>query len=173
MNFLSERNLEMHREYLNDLMLKFRIFEKSYPEIVGKDIDGIYRTLSNREERKSAVSLLAEIEAHKLYFSSFTSEKIQSSRIKKQFGSTPQFIYELRVIAKTSKSGFLIVYEDSSGIKLYCGDKYDSIIAKGKSLLALDLCEHAYFYDYGFRREEYILNAISHFDFSKCEKSVN
>ena len=71
MNFLSERNIEMHKEYLNTLLCRYKIFEKSYPELSGKDISQIYRTKIINSERDAAIKLLSEILAHKIYFSSF------------------------------------------------------------------------------------------------------
>ena len=173
MNFLSEHNIEMHKEYLNGLRLKLRIFEKSYPKIVGKDIKEMFKIKIPKSEREIILKLRAEIEAHRLYFSSFSEQRKNSERIKKEYGSVPEFLYELNKAANASTSGFLLIYEQFSKIQIYTGDEYYKIIASGKALLGLDLCEHAYFYDYGFSREKYILNAISHFDLAKCEKSMN
>ena len=70
MRFLSERNIEMHKEYLNTLILKYSVFEKSYPAILGKDINGIHKTRISTSEREEAARLYSEILMHKIYFSS-------------------------------------------------------------------------------------------------------
>ena len=173
MKFLSERNVEMHREYLNNLILKYKIFEKSYPELIGCDINGIYKTKIRISEREAAANLFSEIQAHKIYFSSFEKRNSASLRIKNQYGSVAAFLYAVREMAKESRHGFLLIYEDREKIGIYCGEEYEKILRCKKVLLALDLCEHAYFYDYGFNKEDYLVNAISYFDLGKIEKSNN
>ena len=167
MRFLSERNIEMHREYLNGLILKYRIFEKSYPELSGCNIDGIYKAKIPFSERIEAANLYSEILAHKTYFSSFGNRNSKSERIKNEFGSVAQFLYEIREHSKHSEHGFLLIYDDKGKLGIYCGAQYEKILRFKKVLLALDLCEHAYFYDYGFKKDEYVLSAISHFDLNK------
>ena len=167
MKFLSERNLEMHKAYLNELMLKYRIFEKSYGELIGKNLDGIYKLNLQREEKVLAAKLFAEISAHKIYFDSFGERNTSSDRVKRKFGSVGQFLYEITEKCKAHCSGFLLIYENGNKIETYCGDEYENILRRKKVTLALDLCEHAYFYDYGFGKEEYVKNAVTHFNLSK------
>ena len=167
MQFLSERNIEMHKAYLNELMLKYRIFEKSYSELTGRDLDGIYKLNLRREEKRLAARLFAEISVHKIYFGSFAERNTSSDRVKRKFGSVAQFLYEITEKCKGRSSGFLIIYENGNNIEMYCGDEYENILRRKKVPLALDLCEHAYFYDYGFRKDEYVKNAVTHFNLSK------
>ena len=173
MDFLSDRNIEMHKQYLNTLILRYQIFEKSYRELVGKDISGIYRSSIPLSEKANAAKLFAEIEAHKIYFSSFSNNSRNCLRLKEQYGSIDSFLFEAYKTALDSSCGFLFVYEYRGALRIYAGAEYIEKIASSKVILALDLCEHAYFYDYGFNREKYFSQAISHFDLSKCEKSVN
>ena len=173
MKFLSERNLEMHKEYLNDLMLKYRIFEKSYPELSGADIDGICKSKIRKDEKDAAVKLFSEILAHKIYFSSFDGRNSPCERIKHEYVSVGSFLYDLKEKCNECKAGFLLIYEDRGRILYYCGADYEEILRYKKVILALDLCEHAYFYDYGFKKKDYIINAISYFDLCKIEKSCN
>ena len=93
MDFLSENNIEMHKSYLNGLMLNYNIFEKSYPELVSLDIAGIYKTRIKYSEKEKAAALLSEIIAHKIYFSSFSRQNLVSERINKEFGSIAEFLY--------------------------------------------------------------------------------
>jgi len=167
MNFLSERNTEMHKEYLNTLLCRYKIFEKSYPELLGKDIAEIHATKIMKSEREAAIKLLSEILAHKMYFSSFGERGTSSLRVIKEYGSIAAFLYEIRKKCRECDFGFMIVYEDRGKIGLYCGAAYENIFINKKVFLALDLCEHSYFYDYGFSKEDYVMNAISHFDLSK------
>ncbi len=171
MEFLSERTLELHKEYLNGLILKYAIFEKSYPELLGAGLDGIQRAKISRSEREEAEKLFLEILAHKIYFSSFGKRNLTSERIKAEFGSEAVFLYQLSEASKKAETGFLLIYEDNGKISFYCGENYRNVLKNKRVKLALDLCEHAYFYDYGFNRETYIYAAVSSFDFGNIEKS--
>ncbi len=173
MRFLSERNIEMHREYLNTLMLKYSIFEKSYPALVGCDVSEICKLGIKSSEREAAIRLYSEIVLHKLYFSSFSERNLFSMRIKNQYGSVASFLYQVREECKNADTGFLLVYDGGKDISFDVATHYRKICWSKNPILALDLCEHAYFYDYGFDRERYVLEAISHFDLSKIEKSAN
>ena len=167
MEFLSERNIEIHREYLNNLICRYRTFEKSYPDLSGKDIGGIYRLKIQRVERESAIKLYSEILVHKIYFDSFSKPNVGSARLRDQFGSVASFLYEVRMRCAETEYGFLLVYENNGKICMYCGCDYEKVLRYNNVILALDLCEHAYFYDYGFNRDDYVINATSQFDLSK------
>ena len=169
MDFLSENNIEMHKSYLNGLMLNYNIFEKSYPELVSLDIAGIYKTRIKYSEKEKAAALLSEIIAHKIYFSSFSRQNLVSERITKEFGSIAEFLYEISEACSKVKTGFLLIYDLHGRVGLYCGDEYQKVLGEKNVILALDLCEHAYFYDYGFERKKYVMNAISHFDLRKLQ----
>lgn len=173
MRFLSERSIEMHKDYYNTLMLRYKIFEKSYPELKDNGLNGIYRCKIPLSEKKEAARLYSDILMHKIYFSSFCERNATSHRLKEEYGSVASFLYILSEECMKCRCGFLLIYEERGKICLYCGDECERIIMKNNPLLALDLYEHAYFPDYGFDREKYILNAISHFDLSKIEKSAN
>ena len=173
MRFLSERNIEMHREYLNTLVLKYNIFLKSYPELVGRDIKGILKSSIPLSERAEAEKLYSEIIAHKLYFSSFSERNLSSDRIKKEYGSVASFLYFVAEECKKADKGFLFICDDGKALSVITAERCENVFRTKKAVLALDLCEHAYFYDYGFERERYVLNAISHFDLCKIEKSAN
>lgn len=173
MRFLSERNIEMHKEYLNTLILKYNVFLKSYPELTGRDVKGIFKTRIPRRERAEAEKLYSEIVAHKLYFSSFSDRNISSERIKKEYGSVASFLYFIAEECKKADKGFLFICDDGKSLSAFAAEYSEDILRTKNAVLALDLCEHAYFYDYGFDKESYILNAISHFDLRKIEKSAN
>lgn len=171
MRFLSDRNIEMHKEYYNTLILRYRIFEKSYPELLGRDINGIYKAKIPYYEREEAAKLYSEILSHKIYFSSFSERNLSSERIKKEYGSVASFLYFVGEESKKISTGFLFICDSGNKISVNYSRDCERILRTEKAVLALDLCEHAYFYDYGFDREKYVLSAISHFDFDKIEKS--
>ena len=171
MDFLSERSIEVHKEYLNNLMLKYKIFEKSYPELSGCDIEGIYKARIPRSEREAAGRLFCEIMAHRIFFSSFASPNTNSMRIKREYGSVAAFLYKICEVCREARSGFLFVYEDKGKVKLSCTEEYEDIFRYKRVLLAIDICEHSYFLDYGFNKDGYVINASRYLDLSKIEKS--
>lgn len=173
MNFLSDANKSIHREYLRQLKLRMSIFEKSYPWIKGKNIREIARGRLKSDERDELIRIKAEVLAHEMYFSSF-GESHGAPSVRKEYGSEASFLYRLFCEAKEcSEGGFLIVYIDKNKrINSYSGLEYYSVFDESRPCLALDLCEHAFFYDYLFEREKYIKSAISRFDLSKIENEV-
>ena len=169
MKFLSERNLEMHREYLNELTLKYRIFEKSYKELCGADLAGILKAKISAKEREEAARLYAQVLAHRIFFSSFGERNQKSERIKKEYGSVSGFLFDIFSKASSAESGFLFIYEDRGRVVSSVEAELVGILKRKRVLLALDLFEHAYFYDYGFKKEDYIMNAVAYLDLSKID----
>ena len=51
-------------------------------------------------------------------------------------------------------------------------DDLTGVFLKYDVRLAVDLCEHAYFYDYGFDKKSYLKAALSSLDLSKIENTV-
>ena len=171
MNFISERNREMHGEYFNALKLKYRIFEKSYQELCGADLKGVLRARIPLGERENAAKLYSEILAHKIFFESFGERNTKSERIKREYGSVSSFLFEIFSKAKDSDCGFLFIYEDGGGIAYSFESDLVGFFRKRMPTLALDLFEHSYFYDYGFKKEDYIMNAISYLDLTKLDNN--
>ena len=167
MDFLSDRNRRMHAEYLENLGCKFSIFEKSYPELCDKDLRGILRCKIPRAERDLAFSLKCEIIAHQIYFSSFSESGEVSKIVKKKYGSEAAFLYMLYEKCNEAE-GFLFIYVNKSKEPdFYIGKEYGDILLKCKPCLAVDLFEHAYFYDYGFDKSSYLKQALSSLSLSK------
>ena len=108
MDFISLTGYELHREYLRTQKLKMSIFEKSYPELVGKSCREILKTSIKRSEREEAAALLADIRAHEIYFDSFSSQNLRSQRIRQSYGSEANFLYQLTCLAEKC-SGFVFV----------------------------------------------------------------
>ena len=93
-----------------------------------------------------------------------------SNFVKKSFGSENNFAYELSRLAKSSKACFVSVYMDKYNNVGFCEDTH---IPTGASIkLTLDICEHAYFRDYGFNKEKYIRSAVAHLNLSKLAPST-
>ena len=146
------------------------IFEKSYPKMAGKSCKEILKLQIKRTEREAAASLRADIRAHELYFDSFSSPNPNSPIIRRTYGSEANFIYRLNRAAEAS-DGFLFVMSDRRGVPVIrvCGDPLSAFLSDDHPILAVDLCEHAYFYDYFFDKSAYLRAALLHLDLSKIK----
>jgi superoxide dismutase len=170
MEFISLTNYELHREHLRQLRLKASIFEKSYPEITGKSCKEILKLPIKRQERKAAAALFADVNAHELYFSSFSQSNPHSQKVQAAFGSEANFIYRLTREAECCR-GFLFVSIDRRGTPVISAfdEPILAFLSDNTPILAVDLCEHAYFYDYFFNRDAYLRAALSRLDLSKIK----
>ena len=164
--FLSKENIKMHTCYLNELKLKCSILEKSCPDLIGKDLSEIKSLRISRDLKESALKIKFQIMAHEIYFSSFAENVGRCDFLKKYYSSKESFLYELFVSAKYCETEFLFIYAEKNG---------RPVIADGgkrlveRPVLALDLCEHSYFSDYAFNKDEYIKRAVNSLDLSKLE----
>lgn len=174
LNFVSETAFAEHSAYLNNLKLRYSILKKSEAALSGLELSEIERHREiGGDIRREAIRLLSEIKAHELYFSSFSARGGKCPVLKKQYSSESGFIYELLKNSLNFLYGFCYVYKSRSGIYYECAEEPAQIFNKCKPLLCIDLFEHAYFRDYGFRREEYLKNALSYLNLSRLfEKPV-
>ncbi len=173
MKFISDENKKMHEEYLRNLKLKMSIFEKSYPELHNKSCREILRTKIAVTEREEAARLKAEICAHEIYFSSFDYSNTASPSVSRAWGSEANFLYEIMAAADRARYGFIMIYADRADrINFLISEDILEQFAKCDPVLAIDICEHAYFHDYGFNRKEYLKAALSELNLSKIEKHI-
>ncbi len=163
---LSEEALNLHKEHLKKLKLKYSILEKSFPEISGKSIREISRM--KLREREEILSLLRDIKAHELYFNSFGREFQSSGALRDKYRTEASFLYELYEAAKSTKVDFIFVSLIGGKIDYEIGS--ESSFIKTVPLLAIDLCEHAYFMDFGFEKEEYLAKIISCLNLNSLDK---
>ncbi len=161
--FLSEAAIREHKEYLCTLKHKASIYKKS-----GVDVSEPWRSGAGnipREERGKIKKLDRDIKMHEIYFNSFGNSFIPCPKIKECFGSENNFAYLLSELAKEKNSGFIAVFSDRRG-RINFAD-FESLPYGAEIHLSLDLDEHAYFRDYGFKRDAYIRAALAHLDFSR------
>ena len=160
-NFLSKDNLALHLSYLNTFKLKLSILQKSDPKIA--DMDSY---CGSKVLRRDALKLKSEIDAHEVYFNSFSDKAFKCDFLKKYYSSKEAFCYDVFVQAKECESDFLFIGKGKYG--------KPEIFLRGDGsrftpCLAIDLSEHSYFLDYAFDREEYIRRAVSYLDLSRLE----
>ena len=168
--FLSEEAVGLHKNYLDNLKLEYSILEKSIPEIKNMSFREIWRAkkLIYKEE---ILRLKVDIECHKLFFSSFGNEYQQSKIIKDLYGSEASFMYEISTeVKKWHNGGFLIIGILNGAVYKYVGYDLTDIFIKSNPILAIDLCEHSYFLDFGFDKVSYFDNALKYLNLSKIDK---
>lgn len=161
--FLSEESLLLHRGYLEGLSARYSVMEKCYPYIKGKELCELARIRNGRlgEDKKGILRLKAEITCHKIYFSSFGDKYQTSPTVKEKYKSEASFLYELYNKCIFSDAKFCVLGIDRGNIYTEEIFDYIDILHLARPLLAIDLCEHAYFEDYKFDRNAYIENAVS------------
>ena len=167
LSFLSEESVNRHKEYMRIQKNRYSVMEKGTPKIKDKSLYEIFRMNLDRREKESFISLKGEILAHDLYFNSFAESYRASGAVRQGHKSESSFLYRLYEEAKEADGGFLIIYKDNGQINTYAGRDYCKIFIKREPVLAVDICEHAYFCDYGFEKNEYLARALSVLDLSK------
>lgn len=168
-NVLDEKTTEIHKEYLRRQKLRYSVLEKSCPLIVGKGIFEIPRLKGIPSDiKREALLLGSDIMLHEIYFDSFGIEYPCSELIKKDFRQESSFLYMLFERAKETKDGFLTVY--IKGTKAEIDHVPTGEALRLRPILAIDLCEHAYLFDYGFERDEYLKRVLPRLKLNVLDK---
>lgn len=169
--FLSEENIKRHLSHLRTLRLRLSILEKSVTGIKGKSQREILSMSLSKAVKREIIPLLANINLHEAYFSSFSAEPRPSELVKKYHGSESSLCYKMKEAAKTLDHGFLYVFKDQRGrCDFGILKDLEALPLQITPILSVDLYEHAYFSDYGYDYESYLKGALSHLDFSKLAR---
>ena len=167
--FLGERAIELHKEYVEECRLRLSILGKSGYDIEGKSYPELCRARLG-DARGEILTLSREVYLHEMYFDSFCAGGATSAIVKRCYHSEASFLYKLERLAMSSIGGFLVVSRVGDGVEMtvsaYAGERL-----RGTPILALDICEHAYFLDYGFDKLFYVRAALSRLDLSKIDKN--
>lgn len=159
----SDVQIGIHREYLEKLRLKYSILKKSGIGINSDNIRDIARQKIDPSLKKEALELLAEISAHELFFSSLGKiRQPESALIRKYYPSCAAFLNYLFRLGADTKYGFLGVEIRSGKPVGYTSENSLDAILTHKPVLLVDMYEHAYFLDYGFDRERYLISCLSY-----------
>ena len=166
--FLSERAIELHKEYLEECRLGLSILGKSGYDIEGKRYPELCRARLG-DAREEILALSRDVYLHEIYFDSFAEGCAPLDVVKPQFGSLASFLYRLECEAMASDGGFLLLSRVGDGIAIWhsrrLGERF-----RTEPRLAIDLDEHAYFIDYGFDKLSYVRGALSHLNLARLDK---
>ena len=166
--FLSEENIALHREYLRNKRLKYSILEGSIPALKGANVRDVLRMRLKQYDRRDALVLLPEIKVHELFFSSFSSARFpHSDLVCDGWGNEAAFLNEIFRVGMTLGCGFVCIYFSGARITVRGFVNCLDVFKFGEPLLALDVFEHAYFMDYGFDKERYLISALPYLDITK------
>ena len=169
--FLSEENISKHIGHYRDLCLKLSILEKSEPNLTGKTLCDIMRMRIDRDMREEAIRLKWSILAHECFFYSFSKDQGRYIANLSQGKSRAGFVYDIYVESKRRECGFMFVYLDNGIAKADYDNTYKRAFIKYTPLLALDLYEHSYFWDYGFNRDLYLRSALTYLNTDRLNQS--
>lgn len=166
--FLSEENIALHREYLRNKKLKYSIIESSVPMLKGAKIKDVLRMRLKPYDRRDALILLPEIVAHEIFFSSFGKARFpHSDLVTDGWGNEASFLNEIFRVGMTLKCGFVCVYSFGARIIIRGFEDTLDVFEFGEPKLTIDVFEHAYFMDYGFDKERYLISALPYLDITK------
>ncbi len=167
MKFLSEKSVLIHKEFVEKLSLQCSALEKSSPMVIGKPISEIRR---RRFLNKSdIIRLRSEIECHNIFFSSFGNMYQSSKCVKNKYNTEASFLYELLELGCEAEADFLGIYVSGGAPYVKIG-KAVELMYREAPLLTVDLCEHAYFLDYGFSKREYLKNMLPFLNLGKLDE---
>lgn len=168
--FLSEESVLIHKEYLRNLKLRYSILTKSIEGINRKNTKEVLRMRLPAKDAREILSLLPEIELHDIYFSSFSEKTNQTSEVvRSRFRSEGAFLNELYRLGIALDHGFVVVNRKWDRIEALALNDYTACFTLGDPILALDVCEHSYFSDYGFDKKRYMINSLEHLDLGKID----
>lgn len=169
MNFVSERALSLHKGFLNSLRLRCSAIEKSSPKCIGKSLYEISRlSFKNKED---IMKLRCEIMAHEIFFSSFGEMYQSSVVVKNTYRTEANFLYELLEFSKKCECEYVGVYLDKKSLFFREGNARE-LFSRGNPVIIIDICEHAYFLDYGFEKEDYLRNLIPYLNLRKLDENL-
>lgn len=161
LQFISEGALKRHRDHATSLCLREQVLRKGPPRD-DRTLIELYRRRT-REDTRALYEEAVASASHTLYFSSFCVYPSVGDAFCRFCGGLTSFFHRLCEEAAAAHA-FLYIGTDRGG-RLHTAEDIGSFLRQGcLPTLALDVCEHAYFLDYGFDRTSYIRAAVGHLD---------
>ena len=166
--FLSEESISHHKDYVRVKRLKFSILESSVPMLKGAEISDVYRMKIDSRDKRDAIELLSEIKLHDVFFSSFSPIPYPRSKVVcDTYGNEANFLNFIYRQALSLPYGFVLIYCFDGKTEVRTCTDFANAFRHLAPALALDVCEHTYFTDYGFDKERYLLAALPYLDLKR------
>ena len=89
-----------------------------------------------------------------------------SDCVKNKYNTEASFLYELLEAGCETEASFMGIYMKRGAPYVLFGTPYE-LLCREFPVLAVDLCEHVYFSDYGFSKREYLKNALPYLNLAK------
>lgn len=180
MNDTSERGLSrifsdasqrMHRAYLEQQIYRFEALSAHLSLPSPPALSDICALRIAREEKTLLRDLYRDILAHRIFFRSF-SERVAPYRDRvKKYRSESAFLYHALNVCRDANAPFCFFFPNRTGqIEMSVCGISEQNAKNAEQVRAIDLCEHAYFTDYGFDRERYLRAALMHLDLATLHK---
>ena len=152
-SFLSDESIRRHREYREMLKRNYSYYQNGIPEL--SSVSPAELSRRKYREKEKIVALYNELKLHEIFFASFRDdgEEHLSDLSPSMLAS---FRYRLYDACMNAGGGCVTVKRRGKEIRIEeVRDFYTS-----DADLAIDMCEHAYFLDYGFDKTSYVVSLI-------------
>lgn len=171
--FLSEEGQKRHREYVEGLRRRLQFLYKSCEELGGFDIRRLRRVRGSRQElAREVIALRADIMLHEVYFSSFSKREYPPSPTAAVcFGSAFGLLNEIKRAALSKGITYAGVCRRKGELRVFALGSVEEIFSLGEPSLVIDMAEHAYFFEFGFNREEYLGRALTYLNLSLLDEN--
>lgn len=161
LSFVREEEYNGHYEFYRAEMLRLSVFERSYPELKGKDTVVLARLGQRKEAARRMAELRGSVLLHEIYFRSFGERDfLRSDAVRREFGSESNLLSEIYTRALELPYGFAGIALCRGRLSVFAEKSLSAPYNVGEPLLALDVCEHAYYGTYGFDKSGYLDAAL-------------
>lgn len=164
----------------------YKLYEGYYNTVedLPKKINGLSKTDPSkiRGMQKNLQYALSGRNLHEIYFDTIkmgggNTENISEefkNLIEKSFGSLETFISDLKECAKVARGWYRLELDPTNHVLYHnVGDFHDEGTTAGfKTVIALDMYDHAYFYDYQTRKAEYVEKWLQYADWARISERV-
>jgi Fe-Mn family superoxide dismutase len=167
LNGISEKNIEEHLKlYQGYVKFSNYILEK----VKELSVDKEKNSYELGELQRRFAFEFGGMRNHEIYFASFENgpkefnkESELSLAIEKEYGSFENFMEKFQTIAMTRGIGWAMLYKDKDSGHLLCqwvDEQHIGHLQGLKPILALDMWEHAFVYDYATSEKKKYVEAF-------------
>jgi len=178
MKGISAKTVEEHLKIYEGYVKKFNEITQKLNNLTDEDYNTANVTYSLiRELKVEWTRALGGMINHEIYFGHLGGEggkpgSSLGSQIDKDFGSFEKFVKEMKATAMGARGwAWLLWSDDLNKLLVSISDEQNTyMVQNSKSILALDVFEHAYYLDYGSNRKGYVDIFFDNVDWSVVEK---